>query len=397
MAHDKSASVDESKKRPASDGQADDSNSRNKWQRPPPSATFELKEDEKPPLNTVINSYDFEEIASRTLSKKTWAFYSSAATDCITREANRTAFDRIWWRPRVLRNVGSVDTRSRMLGYNVSMPLFIAPAGLAGLVHSDGEGAMAAACAEKGIIQCVSSNASMDITEIVSAAPKGQPFFFQLYVNTDRAKTEALLKKVKSVGIRAIFLTVDTPKPGKREADERVMNDESLSSGMSGSSAKNDKRGGGLGRSVGSFIDPSLSWDDLKWLRGLTDLPIILKGIQGAADARLAMQYGAQGIVVSNHGGRNLDTAPAPILVLLELQRCCPEIFDHMEVYVDSGIRRGTDILKCLCLGATAVGMGRHFLYSLNYGQEGVEHLIDSEFSTINQDVYIVGFDTCWY
>ena len=134
-----------------------------------------------------------------------------------------------------------------------------------------------------------------------------------------------------------------------------------------------------MGRLMGSYVDATLTWRDLGWLRSCTDLPIVLKGIQTAADARMAMEVGVEGIVLSNHGGRSLDTSPPAISVLLELQRCCPDVFDAMEVYVDGGIRRGSDILKALCLGARAVGLGRPFLYAVNYGQEGVEYLIESK------------------
>lgn len=146
-----------------------------------------------------------------------------------------------------------------------------------------------------------------------------------------------------------------------------------------------------MGRLMGSYIDSSLNWTDLAWLRSCTDLPIVLKGVQTASDAKKAMEMGIEGVVLSNHGGRNLDTSPPAIFVLLELQRCCPEVFDAMEVFVDGGIRRGTDILKALCLGATAVGIGRHFLYSLIYGQEGVEHLIDCRFLPILSLISLTG------
>lgn len=180
--------------------------------------------------------------------------------------------------------------------------------------------------------------------------------------------------------IKAIFVTVDAPVAGKREADERVRADESVSTPMSGAKAGNDKRGGGLGRIMGSYIDATLNWDDLAWLRRHWNGPIVIKGIQGAADAKRAMLEGVQGVVLSNHGGRSLDTSPPAILILLELHRCCPEVFERMEVYLDGGVRRGTDVLKALCLGATAVGIGRSFLYALNYGVEGVEHMIDRKF-----------------
>lgn len=174
------------------------------------------------------------------------------------------------------------------------------------------------------------------------------------------------------------MITVDSAVPGKREADERLKADEGMVAPNSGGKARNDSKGGGLGRVMGAYLDPGLCWEDLSWIRSIVgpDMPLVLKGIMSAADAKMAVEAGMQGIVVSNHGGRNLDTAPASVLVLLELQRNAPEVFDKLEVFVDGGIRRGTDILKCLALGATAVGLGRQFLYSLNYGEEGVRHLV---------------------
>lgn len=214
--------------------------------------------------------------------------------------------------------------------------------------------------------------------ELAAAAPSGN-FFFQLYVNRDRQKSAALLRQCSNnPNIKAIFVTVDAAWPGKREADERVKADESLSVPMAPAKASNDKKGGGLGRVMAGFIDPGLTWADLVWVREHTHLPVCLKGVMSADDAILAMEAGLDGILLSNHGGRNLDTSPPSIITLLELHKRCPEIFDRMEVYVDSGIRRGTDILKAVCLGATAVGMGRSMLFATNYGQEGVEHLIDS-------------------
>ncbi|KAF9887878.1 hypothetical protein FE257_009538 [Aspergillus nanangensis] len=328
-------------------GTLDESTINDEWAKPPPTETRELAFNEKPALHTLINSHDFQEIASRTVSKKTWAFYSSAATDLITRDANKSCFDRIWFRPRVLRNVRSVDTKTNMLGVDCSFPLFI------------------------------SNNSSYTMEDLRNVAPSAN-FFFQLYVNRDREKSAALLRQCSAnPNIKAIFVTVDAAWPGKREADERVKADESLSVPMSPSQAKNDKKGGGLGRVMAGFIDPGLTWEDLVWVRKHTHLPVCLKGVMSADDAILAMEAGLDGILLSNHGGRNLDTSPPAIITLLELHKRCPEIFDKMEIYVDSGIRRGTDILKAICLGATAVGMGRSMLFATNYGQEGVEHLID--------------------
>ena len=207
-------------------------------------------ESEKPPLHMLINAHDFELAAKATATPKTWAFYSSAATDLITRDANASIYSHIWFRPRTMCNVTSCSTKSSILGHPVSFPLMIAPAAMAKLIHPDGELAMARAAAAKGIIQVISTNASFSALEIAAQAPS-HPFFFQLYVNRDRGATEKLLAKLESASnIKAIFVTVDAAAAGKREADERVSADESLQSGY-GDKAKNDKKGGGYGRIMG--------------------------------------------------------------------------------------------------------------------------------------------------
>ncbi|KIW16075.1 hypothetical protein PV08_06126 [Exophiala spinifera] len=336
------------------------------------------KAGEKPRLETLLNLNDFEEVAQHSISKKSWAFISGASNDNITRDANKNFYQRIWFRPRVLKNVAHVSTRGTMLGCDVSLPLWISPTGIGKAGGPEGEIALSKGAAETGIIQTISTNASFPLEEILSAAAPDQPFFFQLYVNKDRTKTEELLRKVNGQPqIKALFVTVDLPVVSKREADERIKHETFLSSRLGGSYSSSDDKGSGLARSVGSFIDPSFEWDDLAWLRTRTALPIVLKGIQSAADARLAMNMGCQGVVVSNHGGRALDGAPASILVLLELHKECPEVFDHMEIFIDGGIRRGSDILKAICLGASGVGIGRSFLYALNYGKPGVVHLVN--------------------
>ena len=193
--------------------------------------------------------------------------------------------------------MGEVDTRCRIQGVESSLPVFVAPAAMARMVHKDGERGLAKGCKEKGIVQCVSNNASFPVEEIVDAAPK-HPFFFQLYVNRDRTKSEALLKQVWELGIRTVFLTVDAPVSGKREADERVKADESLNTPMSSMKATNDKKGGGLGRIMGSYIDSTLNWEDLKWLRRIWKGKIVIKGVQTAADARRAVKERLDGIVI---------------------------------------------------------------------------------------------------
>ncbi|GKZ49396.1 hypothetical protein AbraIFM66951_001802 [Aspergillus brasiliensis] len=342
-----------------------------------------------PPLSSILSTHDFEKAASQSLTPKTWAFYSSAATDTVTHESNRSMYDRILLRPRILRNVTSVSTQTNILGCQMDLPLFMSPAAMATLVHPDGELALARGCARYGVGMCVSTNAAYHLSEITSAAAKqnkkkmDHPFFFQLYVNKDREVSKRLLRTAEEHGAKAIFVTVDAPVAGKREADERVPLDPHDSRfrtplPMSGACiGGNDEKGGGLGRSMGQYIDAGFTWEDLKWLKENTVLPIVLKGVQTVEDAVLAVEFGVDGIVVSNHGGRSLDTTTSSIAVLMEIRRCCPQVFDRLEVFVDGGIRRGTDIIKAICLGAKAVGMGRHFLYSLCYGQEGVERLIE--------------------
>ncbi|CAK48339.1 FMN-dependent alpha-hydroxy acid dehydrogenase [Aspergillus niger CBS 101883] len=343
-----------------------------------------------PPLSSILSTHDFEKAASKSLTPKTWAFYSSAATDTFTHESNRTMYDRIFLRPRILRNVTSVSTKTNILGCRMDLPLFMSPAAMATLVHPDGELALARGCARYGVGivgMKVSTNAAYHLSEITSAAAKqnkkDHPFFFQLYVNKDREVSRRLLRTAEENGAKAIFVTVDAPVAGKREADERVPLDPHdirfrTPLPMSGACiGGNDEKGGGLGRSMGQYIDAGFTWEDLAWLKQNTFLPIVLKGVQTAEDAVLAVEHGVDGIVVSNHGGRSLDTSTSSIAVLLEIRRRCPQVFDRLEVFVDGGIRRGTDIIKAICLGAKAVGMGRHFLYSLCYGQEGVERLIE--------------------
>ncbi|CAI4210442.1 unnamed protein product [Parascedosporium putredinis] len=290
------------------------------------------------PLSTLINVHDFHLAAQTSFTPKAWAFVTSGATDLHTKRRNSATYAAITLRPRVLR-----DVSARLV-----------PAGR----HPGRDQARGGARRRR---RPEIANDEGDL-----------PVFLQLYVDRTRANTEKLLKNALDCGIDGLFLTVDSALPGKREADERIQSDESLTSAISGIQARNDAKGGALGRIMGSFIDPALSWDDVPWLRQhLPGVPLVLKGIQTCADAVKALEAGVDGIVVSNHGGRNLDTAPATIMVLLELRKNCPEVFDRMDVYVDGGITRGTDIFKALCLGAKAVGLGRGFLFSLNYGAEG--------------------------
>ncbi|OHE95917.1 FMN-dependent dehydrogenase [Colletotrichum orchidophilum] len=349
---------------------------------PPPSPPIVPS---KPPLNTLISAHDFESAASTSFSPKAWAFVSSAATDLHTKNRNSSLYSQITLRPRVLVDVASVSTATTMLSHPMRAPIFCPPTAMARLVHPEGEKELGRACKSTGVPQCVSVSASFPLADILAAhaahhppTPYDIPVFFQLYVDKNRANSERLLRSAQAQGVKALFLTIDAPIPGKREADERVASDESLGSPISGARAVNDAKGGALGRIMGSYIDASVHWSDIAWLRRtVPGLPIVLKGVQTWMDAERAVEAGVEAIVLSNHGGRSLDTSPATVMVLLELQKNCPHVFDRVEVYVDGGISRGTDIFKALCLGAKAVGVGRGLLYGLNYGAEGVERYIE--------------------
>ncbi|KAK5114649.1 hypothetical protein LTR62_002222 [Meristemomyces frigidus] len=338
------------------------------------SSVSEADPEQKPPLEAIINLNDFEEAFTKFGTKKANAYISGASNDLLTLNANKSYWQKLWFRPRVMRNVSAINTEMNMLGCKVKMPAYICPMGIAKVAGPEGETALAAGAATAGIIHCTSVTASYGLDEILASAPNN-PFFYQLYVDKQRHKSEEILRKLEThKQIKALFITVDLAVVSKREADERIRTQEAgLSVYLAGQQNKVDKKGGGLARTTGSFIDWALSWDDLAWVRKHTKLPIVVKGIQSAVDAKLAMQMGCQGIVVSNHGGRALDNAPATILTLLEMRRDCPEVFDKLEVFIDGGVRRGSDILKAVCLGARGVGVGRPFQCSVMYNKEGVE------------------------
>ncbi|CAK1359262.1 Cytochrome b2, mitochondrial [Cercospora beticola] len=334
-----------------------------------------LDPNERPPLSTLINLDDFERAFEKAGSKKAWAYIWGASNDLLSLNANKSWWGKLWFRPRVMRNVRDINTKMTMLGCEVNMPVWICPMGIAKTAGPEGEAALGAGAAASGIIHCMSTTASMSIEDILASVPSDYPYFFQVYVDRQRHKTEATLKKVDKLDqIKAIFVTVDLAVVSKREADERLLVSETTSVYANGAKSGTDKKGGGLARTTGSFIDWALCWEDIPWMRKFTSKPIVVKGIQSAADAKKALEMGCAGIVVSNHGGRALDNSPGTILILLELKRDCPEVFDKMEVFIDGGVRRGSDVVKAICIGARGVGVGRPFQCAVLYDKEGVEH-----------------------
>ncbi|KAI0821419.1 glyoxylate dehydrogenase [Irpex lacteus] len=352
----------------------------------------------RPPVENILNLHDFEVIAKAVIPPKAWAYYSSASDDEITIRENRLAFQRVWFRPRILRDVSTVDWSTTILGCKSSLPLYISATALGKLGHPEGELTLTRAAANHGVIQMIATLASCSFDDIVDNAAPGQEFFVQLYVNRDREITRKYVQHAEKRGVKGLFITVDAPQLGRREKDMRMKQvDESASAEVQkGQEVKKDQ---GVARAISSFIDPSLSWKDIPWFKSITKMPIILKGISTAEDAILAYEVGVQGIVLSNHGGRQLDTARSGIEVLVEvvaalrLKGYYPD--PKFEIFVDGGVRRASDVLKAIALGAKAVGVGRAFLYSFcAYGQEGVERAIQIFRDEFEMNMRLLGAKT---
>ncbi|KAJ5246707.1 hypothetical protein N7468_001690 [Penicillium chermesinum] len=325
---------------------------------------------ELPGLDEIINLHDLEDAAEKSLNERSWAYLSGATDGSITKNRNCSIFEEVYLRPRVARPVGSADTRVKILGDEYDVPIFNAPASLMMLAHPDAEIALAKGLAASGSTIVIPTLASYSTDEIVEALPKGHPFFFQLYTSPDKSVLDKIIDTVVRLQPRAIFVTVDLPDFGKREANERY--ERKVAKQKKDSSKTKQKSN--QARSAGVAIDSDLSWSKIQWLRERTNLPIFVKGIQCAEDALQAWKIGCQGIYISNHGGRAADTAQPTLLTLAEIRLRYPELLEQMDVFIDGGVRRGTDVLKAICLGAKGVCLGRPFFYALMYGQDGVQY-----------------------
>lgn len=345
-------------------------------------------------IDECLNLDEIEEVATKKISSKAWAYYYSAGDDLVSKKLNNTVYRNILLRPRIFVDCTKCDTSTTILGNEVSVPFFVSPAAMARLGHPDGEAGIARACQKFGAAQIISNNASQTPEQIIEGAPADQIFGWQLYVQNERKKSEDMLARIhKLPQVKFVCLTLDAPVPGKREHDERGKNVASnlpvRSSIQEGSTSTptSDAEGvqladtGGVGKALFAGTAPDLTWKTtLPWLAKHTHLPIILKGIQTHEDAYLASLHAPQikGIILSNHGGRAADTSPPSIHTLLEIRKFCPEVLDKLEVFVDGGIKRGTDIVKALALGAKAVGLGRAPLFGLGAaGQKGVERTLE--------------------
>ncbi|HSC08812.1 MAG TPA: alpha-hydroxy acid oxidase [Steroidobacteraceae bacterium] len=330
------------------------------------------------PDSLPVNLYDFEAAALARLPRPTRDYYCGGANDEITLERNRAAYEAIPIHYRVLRDVSHRDLSTSVLGIPLSMPIVVAPTACHQLAHPDGELATARAAGAAGTLMMISTLANYAMEDISRVATG--PLWFQLYVYRDRGVTLELLQRAAAAGCRAIVLTVDAPVGGQRERD--VRNDFCLPEGIvlrnllpAGRSFAGLEDKGSAAAYINAMFDPSISWRDLDWLAVHTQLPVLVKGLVRADDAVRAREHGAQGVIVSNHGGRQLDTSPATIEVLESITTA---IDGRIEVLIDGGVRRGTDVLKALALGARAVLVGRPILWGLAVdGEPGVRRVLD--------------------
>lgn len=318
-----------------------------------------------------VNLVELETAARDRLPRPVFDYYCGGANDEITLRENRAAYDRLTLHYHVLRGGEGRDSTATVLGHELRVPVLVPPLAFQCMAHPEGELAAVRAAGEAGSIYVLSTLSTTPIADVVRAA--SSPVWFQLYVYRDRALTASLVRRAESAGCSAIVLTVTAPRMGRRERD--VRNSFTLPPGVKAMNLTGgeldrlpEKPGeSGLASYFQSLIDPALTWRDVAWLRSITELPLVIKGIVRPDDAVRAVEAGAAAIIVSNHGARQLDTAPATISVLGAVASA---VAGRAEVLVDGGIRRGTDIVKAIALGARAVLVGRPMLWGLATGGE---------------------------
>lgn len=318
-----------------------------------------------------LNLHEVELLAREVLPAATYEYFAGGANDEVTLTANRRAFEAVALRYRVLVDVSHRELGTAILGQPVPTPFVVAPMAFQRLAHPEGELGIARAAHGFGMPMTVSTFATASLEEVRGASTG--PLWFQLYVHQDRSITRDLVTRAAAAGYEALVLTVDVPEIGRRERDERNgfrLSPELRVANFLPSASRPLQReadGSGLAAFIGGMRDASLSWRDLEWLRSLSPLPLVIKGLIRVDDARRAVEHGAAGIVVSNHGGRQLDTAMA---TLSALPGIADAVRDRVTVLLDGGIRRGTDVLKALALGAHGVMVGRPVLWGLAVGGE---------------------------
>lgn len=325
----------------------------------------------------IADVMQFEPLARKRLSKMAYDYVRSGGGDEITMRENRLGFERLRLAPDVLVDVSRLDTRVNLFGSELESPILLAPIAYHRVFHPEGEAATARGASAAGSAFVISTLTTTAIDEI--ARNTQRPIWFQLYVQRDRAFTQDMVERAVASGCKAICLTVDTPVLGCRYSQLSF----TLPKGIECmhvrgfnpvASAQTPSHKPQQGHIFNPMFDPSFNWSDLEWLRSVAKVPVLLKGVLTAQDGKRAVEHGADGVIVSNHGGRNLDTVPSTIDAL---PRIAEAVAGRIPVLLDSGVRRGTDIFAALALGAKAVLIGRPYIYGLAAGgAEGVERVI---------------------
>lgn len=326
----------------------------------------------------AFSLFDFEPLAKARMSHAAWEYVNGAAADEITARWNREALNRIRLMPQVLVDVTKLDTRVTLLGHEMPFPILLAPTASHKATHPEGELATARAAGSCGATMVLSTLSNTPVEDVVRTTKN--PVWFQLYVQHDRGFTRELVHRAVAAGCQALCLTVDTPVTGARNREQRAKL--ALPPGvgyphLAGLKLSEDPslHLARLESSIfSSLLSADLTWKEVAWLQSFAGVPLLLKGILNPADADRAVKEGVAGIIVSNHGGRNLDTMPATADALPGVAE---KVAGRIPVLMDGGIRRGTDVLKALALGATAVQIGRPYVYGLGAaGEEGVTRVL---------------------
>ncbi len=368
-------------------------------------------------LRRTASVEDFRRIAKRRLPRGVFDYIDGGAEDERSLARNVDAFGRYEFRPRILRDVSHLDTSTTIFGRPTAMPLILAPTGFTRIAHSQGELAVARAAERAGIACSLSTMGTRSIEDL--AAVSNGDKWFQIYTWRDRGLLKDLVTRSKAAGFTAVWLTVDTAVLGRRERDVRrgmtlppkvglgtildgavhpgwtwdfLRNEPITFANVIGLSDDDGTTAVNLAEHMKRQFDPALSWDDVDWLRSIWDGPIVLKGIQTVADAKQAVAVGVDGLGLSNHGGRQLDDAPAPIDLVEPVRQ---EVGDSATIICDGGVRRGSDIVKAIALGADAVSMGRPYLYALGAaGERGVDHLLEFMREGVERTMALTGVRT---
>jgi 4-hydroxymandelate oxidase len=339
-----------------------------------------------------LNLLEYEDAARALIPRIAFDYIAGGSGDEITLRANRDAFARRFLIPRVLRGITTPEPRTTVLGQEVALPVLLAPVGFHRLAHPEGEIAGARAARAAGTIFVASTASTIPLEEV---APHAGAWWFQLYVFRDREISRHLVERAEAAGASALVVTVDTPVLGRREADER--NRFALPVGVGWANfadttyafMREVPEGSSLSAHISSSFEYTLGWEDLDWLASITSLPVIPKGILHPEDARLAVEHGARAMVVSNHGGRQLDGCVATLDALPAIAEA---VDGRAEILLDGGVRRGTDVLKALALGARATLIGRPYIWGLAVdGEAGVRRVLDLLSAEMMRDLTLCG------